>query len=183
MWSSIQRLTDACIPNNALVLLDIDDTVLHLEGLGKRWWQSTQALYYELEQCPTAARSRTLADWIARVYSATPRLIDPVATRAFLHTLQSTQSSLVFLTARNADLHDITLAQLAACGLDGFPVLHAEAKGEAALEECRKRGAHTVVFIDDMEKNVADVVHYLTGGPESFVELHAYLFSETVEET
>lgn len=181
MWSSIQRLTEACIPNNALVLLDIDDTVVHLDGLGKRWWQSTQSLYYEMEQCPTAARSRTLEDWIARVYSATPTLIDPAATRAFLHTLESAHATLVFLTARNADLREITLAQLSACGLEGFPVLHAEAKGEAALEECRKRGAGAVVFIDDMEKNVADVVHHLTG-PDSFVDLHAYLFSGSLEE-
>lgn len=174
MLRCITRLTDACIPNKSLVLLDIDDTVLHLAGLGKRWWHTTQSLYYEQEGCSTAARSRTLADWIARVHAAAPSLLDPEATCTFLHTLQSTQSTLVFLTARNADLRDITATQLSACGLGGFPVLHAEAKGAAALEECRTRGARSVVFIDDMEKNVADVQAHLQAQVDT---LHAYVFS------
>lgn len=175
MLPSIQRLTDAAIPQGALVLLDIDDTVLHLEGLGKRWWQCTQSAYFDAKGCIAEARRRTLNDWIARVYAATPSLLDPEATRVFLQTLQSTQSDLVFLTARNAELREITAAQLTACGLGGFPVLHSEAKGAAALEECRKRGARTVVFIDDMATNVADVLAHLV--PPHVEAVHAYVFS------
>ena len=171
----ISRITDAVIPNNALVLLDIDDTVLHLRGLGKGWWKAMQDMQYEELQCHSAARASTLVEWISRARSAVPERIDTAAITAFLRAVRDARATLVFVTARSAALHELTLAQLELCDLGGFPVIHAEAKGAAARTLQKEYNASNIVFIDDMECNVADVAAAFD--PERGVHVDAYVFT------
>ena len=149
---------DIYIPNNALVVLDVDDTVMLFKEMGRAWWAEREAELIALHG-PKVGRELVMRQWVHGAHLYTPVLTDPDEFPPFLDRLFAAGAHLIFLTARGADLRDLTEFQLTNCGIQvqSHNVYFSREKGDALRSIVLSQGFNTVIFIDDMEHNCESV--------------------------
>ncbi len=148
----LHSFRDVPVPANSLVVLDIDDTVMKFEAMGRGWWAKKEA---------EVGRDETMRQWIENAYIQTPVLTEPEEFPAFLKRVFDAPAHLVFLTARSASLRELTEFHLTHCGIEveSHNVYFAREKG-ACLQSIVLSGCFkNVIFIDDMEHNVENVLN------------------------
>jgi hypothetical protein len=161
----LNSFREAAVPPNSLVVLDIDDTVMKFEHMGRSWWAKKEA---------EVGREETMRIWVENAYAQTPVLTEPEEFPAFLERIFAANARLVYLTARSPDLRELTIYQLTQCGVgvESHNVYFAKEKGECLKAIVQRGGFKQVIFIDDMEHNVESVVKELSG----ICEIQAYHF-------
>ena len=161
----IHSFTDIPLHSGALYVLDIDDTVFYLEGLGKLWWRASESV---------RGRAATIEEWIRLLPDSAASLTCP-SVLDFLERIRQVGAKLIFLTARRAELREVTERQLAACGIEvgSSDIYFNEKKGEALREILSVKSVREVVFVDDMEHNLESVRAALEG----ICKLDLFLFS------
>jgi hypothetical protein len=163
----LHSFREVSVPPNSLVVLDIDDTVMKFEAMGRAWWAKKEA---------EVGRDETMRQWIENARAQTPVLIEPEEFPAFLKRVFDASAHLVFLTARSADLRELTEFHLTHCGIEveSHNVYFAREKGACLQSIVLSGGFKQVLFIDDMEHNVEDVLKSLSG----VCEIQAYHFAK-----
>ena len=160
----VSSFQDIHVPQNSLVVLDIDDTTIRFEELGRHWWAVRED---ELKKTHThqEARDRVMTEWIegARVFK--PILTDPEGFPAFLERVLKASAHLIFLTARSADLRQLTELHMSSCGItvDAEKIYFSRDKGSTLRSIVESEGFSRVVFVDDMEHNLESVESALKG--------------------
>jgi hypothetical protein len=164
---------DICIPNNGLVVLDIDDTVMLFKEMGRAWWAEREAELTALHG-PAKGRELVMREWVRGAHLYTPVLTDPDEFPRFLQCVFDAGAHLIFLTARSADLRDLTEFHLTSCGVrvESENVYFSREKGAALRRIVQTHGYHDVVFIDDMERNCESVLKEVA----DVASLHVYHF-------
>lgn len=154
--AKLDSFRDVDIPHASLVVLDIDDTVLKFEEMGRQWWANKEA---------EVGRDETMRIWVENAHIFSPVLTEPDEFPTFLQRIFTTQSRLVFLTARSVDLRELTELHLSNCGIsiESQHVYFSREKGECLKSIVTTDGFKHVIFIDDMEHNVENVVKALAG--------------------
>ena len=155
MAVKLDSFRDVTIPPNSLVVLDIDDTVIKFEEMGRQWWAKKEA---------EVGRDETMRIWIENAHIQVPVLTEPHEFPSFLQRVFNANARLVFLTARSAELKDLTMIHLTKCGIeiDSQHVYFSRQKGECLKSIVQAGGFTQVTFIDDMEHNVESVICALT---------------------
>lgn len=168
-----ESFRDIYIPNNALVVLDIDDTVMRFKEMGRFWWRAREE---ELVLLHGAEKGKELVmrEWIRGAHIYNPVLTDPEEFPLFLQRVFAAGAHLIFLTARGSDMRQLTEFQLTSCGVtvESEQVYFAREKGAALKAIVQSQGFKDVVFIDDMAHNVEDVMREVSG----VAALQAYHF-------
>lgn len=164
---------DICIPNNSLVVLDIDDTVVLFKEMGRAWWADREKELVLLHGA-TKGRELVMREWVYGAQIHTPVLTDPDEFPHFLQRIFDASAHLVFLTARSAELRQLTEFHLSSCGIciESEQVYFSREKGLTLKAIVRSGGFHDVIFIDDMEHNLESVEKEL----KDAVRLRTYHF-------
>lgn len=175
--NAIKSFRDVHVPPAALVVLDIDDTVMYFKELGRAWWAKTEAeltLIHGREK----AREEVMRTWVHGAHIYTPVLTDPDDFPAFLTRVFDAGAHLVFLTARSPDLRQLTEFHMSTCGIEveSERIYFSREKGAALKSIVGSGGFSQVVFIDDMEHNIESVLSELKG----VAEVTAYHFHKFV---
>lgn len=163
------------VPQRALVVLDIDDTVMRFAELGRGWWRDREkelAAAYSSD----VVRELVMREWIDGAHIYQPLLTDPDSFPQFLERLWAADAHLVFLTARHAELRKLTELHMSACGIEveTEQLIFARQKGGALKALVEAQGFKDVIFIDDMEHNLEDVGREV--GAMAGVELQTFHF-------
>jgi len=155
---------DICIPNNGLVVLDVDDTVIHFKEMGRSWWAVREAELTALHG-PVKGRELVMNEWVRGAYIYSPVLTDPEEFPLFLHRVFDAQAHIIFLTARSAELRDLTEFQLTRWGVtvESENIYFARDKGVALKAIVQSQGFTDIVFVDDMEHNCESVYKEIGG--------------------
>ena len=150
------------IPYDSLVVFDIDDTILSFPQIHSTWWKTTKDRYHETHDI-TTADIMTYNEWLQIISSTTPIL--DYAFDTLLQEIKKTDSTLIFVTARNPNLATLTETQLANFNIYS-DIYYSVEKGQT-IKSIKKKYDHIhLVFVDDNLDNVNDVKDY---NPEAFV--------------
>ncbi len=176
--TSFTDVAEHTLPNT-LVALDIDGTMLVMEGgVGARaWWDAAWTAHYALLQDADKAEDAALAQWKAHAQTAVVSHTDEYGLQRLLQEAREAGNTVVAVTARGWDMHtctekhlaaldiqmdDVNLSGMSTCHRRGIFYVGDESKGDAVLElsqRLRKDGIplRRILFIDDVVKNVQDV--------------------------
>ena len=173
----IKTFRDVHVPPAALVVLDIDDTVMYFKELGRAWWAKAEAeltLIHGREK----AREEVMRQWVIGAHVYKPILTDPDDFPTFLTRVFDAGAHLVFLTARSPDLRQLTEFHMSSCGItvESERIYFSREKGAALKSIVRSGGFSQVVFIDDMEHNIESVLSELKG----VAEVATYHFQKVI---
>ena len=173
----IKTFRDVPVPTKALVVLDIDDTVMRFEELGRGWWAKKETELTKLVG-KAKAREEVMREWVSGAHIYKPILTDPEDFPKFLTRVFDAGAHLVFLTARSAELRQLTEFHMSACDIavESERIYFSREKGAAVKSIVGSGGFSKVVFIDDMEHNIESVLSELKGQ----AEVQAYHFQKYV---
>jgi hypothetical protein len=134
--------------------------VIVFEKLGKKWWRERVDYYYGLNGDFEFSEKAVLKEWIHALHTMKPVHTDQNGFKNFAERINATGSTLVFVTARSPDMSDLTLAHLNHAGIYPKTDVHHTnntPKGEYIANVIDFDDFEHVVFIDDMEHNIASV--------------------------
>jgi len=155
----IKNYDEIILEQNTLIILDIDDTIIKFNSMGKTWWED---ILHDYEQHHDKQTAYQLAydDWKAMINKDTPELLDHELFMDLLDRIERTNSKLILLTARESTMKEITLKNLKDCGIhiDPNDVYHSSFKGEIVKDLYETYKANQFIFVDDLLKNIEDVI-------------------------
>ena len=164
----INDYTQIRLIKNSLIIFDIDDTIIKFPELGKNWWKTTFDNYYKLHQNFDKADILTLEEWIQNIKIMKPEMIRKESFIKFFDKALENNCKIIFLTARNEKLKDLTLQHLLHCEVitkENFHnVYFSENKGDKLkkiLQNPEYSNIKNIIFIDDLDRNLKDVYNAL----------------------
>ena len=165
MAYKLSSFCDVKIPHKGLVVLDIDDTVIKFKEMGRHWWTQKEA---------EVGPKETMRIWVENAHIFNPVLTEPREVPEFINRVCEADAHLIFLTARSAELKELTEFHLRSCGIntDIQHVYFSQEKGECLKSIVLAGEFKQVVFIDDMEHNVVSVLNAL----KNVCDIAAYHF-------
>ncbi len=154
---------------NSLVVFDIDETVIKFPELGKDWWKNKLAHYYAIYNDYDKADISALEDWIEHVKINKPQMINKDSFIEFFDSALDNNCKIIFLTARNVKLRDLTYQHLIHLDIINHNKIHDiyfnENKGEELKKILQKEEyseIKEIIFIDDLEENLKDIYNNLS---------------------
>jgi len=162
---------------DSLIVFDIDDTIMHFEGIDNKWWDNRYNKYLEkYDNDHKKAKSMAIKDWVNHVTENNPKLINEENFREFIDRAYENNCKIIFLTARDHSLREITENHFQICNLNDFieDIYFSENKGLTLKEiiNTQFNDVKNIIFIDDLERNLNSVKKEIS---ESH-ELQLYLF-------
>lgn len=112
MFKRINSFYEVELKSNALIMIDIDDTIMKYETLGKMWWRNTFDKYYEKHGDYDLADKNTLDEWRTRINEENPVYVDKSGLFDLFERAQKMKSKIILLTARCENLKEITIDHL-----------------------------------------------------------------------
>lgn len=154
------------IKPNSLVVLDIDETILTFSNINREWWDKTYNNFLHLYKNKDEANKQSEILWANNISKNTPIILDNVNLHIFLEKASENKCELIFLTARNKNISDLTMKQLNYCGIniDASKVFYNRDKGSELkniLENIFPNINH-IIFIDDIINNLINVKSKIT---------------------
>jgi hypothetical protein len=130
--------------------MDLDETIIHFDGMYDTWWNDELKYLTELE---------VYRKWIQLISFNMPTMLDQYEFNNLLRRIEQTNSRMVILTARSSKLCEITLQQLVYCNiiLPLDDIYFSVKKGKTAHSIKRKYTYSNVIFVDDKKSNIKDV--------------------------
>jgi len=146
----IRNYDEIDILPDSLVILDLDETIIHFEGMYDKWWMDNLVHSTELE---------VYRRWVQIISFNMPTMLDNYEFNNLMRRIQRTNSRMVILTARSSKLCEITLQQLVYCNiiLPLDDIYFSDKKGKTAHAIKRKYTYSNVIFVDDKRSNIKDV--------------------------
>jgi len=159
------------IPDNSLILCDIDETVLKYkthsdlslyptEYINSDWWKYKFEYYYDLHLNYDLAECQSYSDWINIINNTHPECTDYIGFGNLLTKLKETNSSIKFITARKSDIEEITINHLNKINNEKFEIIFCDntPKGEIIKSDNHIfEGINHIIFIDDLINNIENV--------------------------
>ena len=166
-------VTGDLLPNDTLLLFDLDNTVfMSQQYVGSVWWFD-----YELRR--TSSFSELLNQWEKMQETIPIMTVEPLIVTATSH-LHSLGYKMIALTARNSRLNNVTLQQLREVKVTFDDVIYADGKnkGRIYMEYQKQHNLYynKIIMIDDGRKHLEDMEETLNKKRVSFVGFH-YLSS------
>lgn len=146
----------------SLVILDIDETVLTFPQMSKTWWREKINYYIKIYGDKLIAEKYALDEWIHIAHTTNPNKLDFENQKHFFERVYKNNCELIFLTARNQNLSEITYKHLEHIGINKDHVVHFdENKGEKFYELISKcyNDINNVIFVDDLIINLDKVIN------------------------
>ncbi len=149
----IKNYDEIMIKKNTLVMLDIDNTIIKFKTLYKNWWKDNEPNNPNL-----------IDEWIRIVREEEPLMLDFDKFMNLLIKIKETNSDVIYITARNESLDELTYRQLISCGvsLNREQIYFSYPKGKKLLEICNDKKYNNYIFVDDHLDNIEDVQKHLT---------------------
>lgn len=163
IFQEINSFKNVNITPNSLVICDIDDTVLKYDFIHKEWWEYNN-----------------LSDWVSKVYTQTPKHTDESGFFEMIDKINNSNSKLIFITARNSNLKNITHLHLESININinnhDVYFSHPYSKGiylkRLIMNNHIDLDAYDrIVFIDDLEENLNSMSKHFKE------KIHYYKFS------
>lgn len=154
----IKNYDEIIISSNTLVIMDIDDTIIKFKSMNKTWWKDINE-YYKCIYDHITARKLAYNDWHKIIATEIPELLDESLFFDLLNRIETSNSKLILLTARDILIKPSTLKNLKDCNIDIHPddVHHDMFKGKKIKELCENCEYSHIIFIDDLLDNILDV--------------------------
>jgi hypothetical protein len=150
----IKNYYEIDIPNNSLVILDLDETIIRFPYITKHWWENTKKAY-ELIDIKTAD-SRAYSDWFYIVNTYNPRLLDITEFNNLLMRIKETDSNFIIVTARNIQLKELTQKHLEEINIR-CDVYYSLDKGVMINAIKQNYIYNHIIFVDDNPKYIKQV--------------------------
>jgi hypothetical protein len=159
------------IKPETLLVLDIDDTVMSFPDISKKWWSETYHKFINENYNKENAYNKTNSLWIDYIIKSKPILNDEKNFLNLLEQISINKCDLIFLTARDNSLSELTVKQLNECNLNVNPmkIFYSKYKGNE-LEYIIKiiyPNIKNIIFVDDLLDNLKDVA-YKFNNPKLF---------------
>jgi hypothetical protein len=119
------------IEKNSFVVFDIDETLIYFENITPLWWKKTFDKYYALFNDYDKADELALNEWESFIVSIKPKPIDITGLDKLIKQIKQSDSDMIFIT---------------------------EDKGKLIKE--LNINKQKVIFIDDLQYNIDDVLLY-----------------------
>jgi hypothetical protein len=154
----IKNYDEIILESNTLIILDIDDTIIKFNSIGKTWWKD-MLLYYERNNDKITASNLAYDDWKSIIENENPEILDRLLFSELLNQIDILNCKLLLLTARDSDMNELTLQQLNGCGVYINPcdIYYSSSKGKKVKELYDIYQNHKIIFVDDILDNVIDV--------------------------
>jgi hypothetical protein len=161
MFHTIKNYDEIQMNENSLIIMDIDNTIIKFEKLHKNWWKENEPNLLDI-----------LEEWLKIIKEEQPIMLDEIEFINLLNKINQTKSELIFVTAREENLSELTYNQLTNCGLsiEREQIYYSYPKGKKILEICQtknqnqnknKQNNQNIIFVDDQLYNIEDVQKYL----------------------
>lgn len=147
--------------NNSLVVLDIDETLLKYESIDTKWWKNRFDHYYKIHTHNDKSHDYVLNEWIDYITSVDPLHTDKEGFLDLEKRLTDNNCRLVFVTARNKGLEQITHKHFIHLQIHNNEIYFTDGTNKAHMIEQIIQKHMTdydkIIFVDDLERNLNDV--------------------------
>ncbi len=159
MIRTISSFKNIFLKPNSLVVLDIDETILGFNTIGKNWWKNTFNNYLMASNDPDLAEKLALYDWMKLVKKTQPIKLDSKNLDIFLEKVSNANCEVLILTARNLILKDLTLNHLSSINIEYSEIVHDKNKGKKLLDlvNTKYNNYNNIIVVDDLVENLEDI--------------------------
>lgn len=152
--------------NNSLILCDIDETLLCYKEITDLWWTEKYRYYLSMYQNnPLIAQYKTEEDYEQYINSVDPEHTDEPGFYDMLRRIVNTNSKLIFVTARHKGSEKFTKNNFTSLNLnyEHFTVHYCDGipKGEYIKNHIAIKNYSKIIFIDDLQENIDNVLNHL----------------------
>jgi hypothetical protein len=165
------------VHKNSLLVLDIDDTILIYDELGKKWWQQELNKFYNIYNDHAIAEQRVMEEWerLIRIYK--PKHINKEKYEALVKRVEKSNSHIIFITKRNE--HNKTITEKDLLNNDiivdfDTQLFHSNNKGLTLKKYLsnNKYNFDNIIMVDDNEQNLYDIIVYANINPNTLSLYH-----------
>jgi hypothetical protein len=155
----IKSFSEIQLKRGSLVVLDIDDTLLTYANLSQKWWQDEINKNYLDTMDYAMAKKRAVQEWKRLMMNSSPISLDTHNRDAFIQNLYKLGCELIFLTARDDDLAEITRSNLRDLNIyDGQMIYFDENKGRKIVEIMTIYNKYdNIIVVDDLIQNLLSI--------------------------
>ena len=159
MFKKITSFNDVNVYNNSIIFCDIDETIIEFNGINHKWWKSTFYKYYDETKDYELSEVKTLQEWVIHIQSHKPKYTDLNGFLNLMEKINNTNSKIIFITARDKSLINLTKKHFDYLELYNHQVHHVGVikKGDFIINNINLDGFDNFIFIDDLEGNIDDV--------------------------
>jgi len=158
--NTFDMVNEIIIPNT-LILSDIDETILFYEDINPKWWKEKNEYYMNIYGDNELSQIQCLDDWFKYIQHNKPLHTDKVGFENMLKKIEETNSTLMFVTARNPKFQKITQEHFDHLYIDNLKYevhyLAGCSKGDFIKDNIDISKYDQVIFIDDLVKNIKSV--------------------------
>ena len=149
-----------------LVICDIDETVLMFENdnqcISTNWWETRKKYYIDNHNHNyDSAQDVSYEDWLEIVNNNKPKFTDKDGFLSMLKKIEETDSTIIFLTARDQNIKELTYKHFKELDLDpnNYKIYFTNhsAKGRFIKSNININKYNKVIFIDDLLNNLDSV--------------------------
>ncbi len=159
--TNIYTFDKIIIKPNTLIICDIDETILKFDNINEKWWQETFNNYYLKSKNYDYAEAKTLETWTQYIKSNNPKATDYKGLSNLFDKIEQTQSKLIFVTARENNLTNITKNHFDCINISNFDYsiyyIGEIPKGEFIKSNIQTDTFTHIIFIDDLLSNLESV--------------------------
>jgi hypothetical protein len=176
-FSKISNLDEINLLDNSLVVLDIDETIFTHREINCNWWKDKITFYLQIYQKFELAQEHAYNDWKEFVLSTPPDLINPESFFNLLEKIKRTNSNLIFITARNKDLENLTIEHFKKIHQENLipNIFYSKEKGLLLKDLLRLKypTVSQIIFVDDLIENLYMV--YFEIGLDKNLNLYQFI--------
>jgi hypothetical protein len=168
MIKKIKLLSEIIPKKNWLTIFDIDDTLLKFENINNDWWETQIKHHHNTTGCKKLAVDTALAEWKELIAINEPTHVDKNGFEYLVEQIKSTNNDkIILVTHRSNDILQHTLDHLKKLDIV-YDELHLTAGGSkgnqiiSILETYKDHDIKGVIFVDDKESNIIDVIEKIS---------------------
>lgn len=165
-FDKIDTFKNLQLKQNSLLVLDIDETILTYSGICNQWWKDHFNKYYTKHNDYDRAEKESNADWKEYISTRYPLHTDKEGFFDLMERAKSLNCKTIFVTARDADLEQLTHKHLQYLGIDLVVSLadvyftSGNNKGITIEKVIANNTYNEIIFVDDKSFNLKDVKEY-----------------------
>lgn len=159
--SLISSFNEVDIKPNSLVIVDIDETTLKYDEVNELWWQRVFDSFYDIHKHYDKSYQLSYDYWYDFVAKNLPEHTDYDGFVNMVKRVNNNNSEIIFVTARNTDMKQITIDHLKHVNIDTDKYeiyFTSQGKKSPIIQELfNKRDKTNIIFVDDAPHNHEDV--------------------------
>ena len=161
----INNFKNIIIKDNTLVLCDIDETLVRIKNIDKKWWIKTKNFFSGFMEKEKEIEFASFSYWLKYVSSHKAEFTDKEGFLYLLNQIKETNNSkIIFITSRPKNCIPITKKHFYDLNLDynlyEIHHLNFKPKGEFVYNNIDISNFENILFFDDHESNLENVFKY-----------------------